>query len=376
MKIWHVGALPSHEKVNGLNYTIWSVAQQQARLGHQVSLVLEKRPKPPTASFAEKAGIKLLEIPVKQWNYDKNLLDRLLKSDTPQIVHLHSNFVPEQASLATRLTRQKIPYIVTPNAMSPQALRRGWLKKMLYSLLIEKRRFSKAAAVTAVTPAEGKAIQNYIPKYRGMIPYIPNPVNFEDFSNVKWKENIDAKQLVYLGRFDVLHKGIDILVEIARWLPLSIEVHLYGTPDARTSGWMKRIQSNLPPNVYFHAPVFGAEKAKILAEASMYIQTSRWEVFGVSIAEAMYLGLPCAIAETLNIAELLQEHDLGLVLSTNVEEAAKVIVQALAQPDRLRDWSKKAQAFAKDHFQAQTVALQYLTLYEKIANQNVDNFER
>lgn len=367
MKIIHTGVSASLQKVNGVTYVVWLLAQNQVSLGHHVSLLLNGKPGDLTKSFAEKKGINLLYIPWKNGMYDKKALNDFLESDIADLVHFHSIFFFKQASLSARLNRKKIPYIITPHAMSPEFLRKGWFKKWLYGLLIEKRRLSNAAAITAVTPGEQRFIQKYIPNYKGIISCIPNPVDFEKCSGT-WRGNTSNKKLVFLGRFDVFHKGIDILVEIARLLPPSIEVHLYGTIEAKTQDWLERIQANLPSNVYFHPPVFEAEKNKVLAEASMYIQTSRWEVFGVSIAEAMYLGLPCAIASTMNLAEIFTEYDLGLVLPTNIEAAAKLIVETLDQPDTLNHWSKQAHLYAKENFQIQKIANQYLKLYEEVLN--------
>ncbi|MBH8552207.1 glycosyltransferase family 4 protein [Nostocaceae cyanobacterium CENA357] len=366
MKILHIGASVSPEAVNGINYVVWSVARSQVILGHNVSILLNGKPINSTIDFAEKTGINLLYIPSKNGMYNKKALDNLLKSDTAEIFHFHSIFLFRQASLSAHLVRQKIPYIVTPHAITPEFLRRGWLKKWLYGWLIEKPRLLKASAITAVTPGEQRTIQDYVPNYKGVIYCITNPVKIEDFSDTTWSGNINSKKLVYLGRFDVFHKGIDILVELASLLTPDIEVHLYGRTDTKTSNWLKRIQANLPANIYFHPPVFKAEKNKVLTQASMYIQTSRWEVFGVSIAEAMYLGLPCAIMPTMNLAEIFQEHDLGLVLPTKLEEAAKLLIHTLNQPDVLHHWSKKAHLYAKENFQPQKIAIEYLRVYEEV----------
>ncbi|WGV26660.1 glycosyltransferase family 4 protein [Halotia branconii] len=366
MKILHIGASVSPQVVNGINYVVWSVAQSQVCLGHNVSILLNSKPPDSTKDFVKKAGINLLYIHSNHGIYNKQALENLLKYCVIDIVHFHSIFMLNQASLSAYLVKQKIPYIVTPHAINPEFLKRGWLKKWLYGWLIEKPRLLKASAITAVTLGEKRAIQNYVPNYKGMISCITNPVKFEDFSNIKWSGNTTKKKLVYLGRFDVFHKGIDILVELASLLTPNIEVHLYGKIDAKTSNWLKRIQNSLPANMYFHPPVFKAEKNKILSQASMYIQTSRWEVFGVSIAEAMYLGLPCAIMPTMNLAEIFKEHDLGLILPRNLEEAAKLLVHTLNQPDILHHWSKQAHLFAKENFQPQKVAIEYLKLYEEV----------
>jgi glycosyltransferase involved in cell wall biosynthesis len=124
------------------------------------------------------------------------------------------------------------------------------LKKSLYSWLLEKPRFYAAAAITAVTPAEEKVVRTFVPHYPGIVRCVSNPIELHDLEGQSWKGDIGAKRVVYLGRFDILHKGIDIMVDIARLLP-DVEFLLYGTKDRQTKGWLESLQSNLPANVHF-----------------------------------------------------------------------------------------------------------------------------
>jgi glycosyltransferase involved in cell wall biosynthesis len=239
------------------------------------------------------------------------------------------------------------------------------VKKSLYSWLIEKPRFSRAAAIAVVTPREADTIKAFVPNYKKPVRWVPNPMNVYDLAERTWEGNIQAKRLVYLGRFDVTHKGIDILANIARCLPLDIEIHLYGMKEQKTAHLMEPIERNMPSNMHLHKPVFGAEKAQVLAQASLYLQTSRWEVFGISVAEAMYSGVPCAIAQTMNLSDLFQEYDLGLVLPATPQAAADRITHALAQPEQLHRWSEQARAYVQEHFHPKTIALKYLELYSE-----------
>lgn len=365
MRIWHIGASPYPSKVDGLNSTVWLVAREQALMGHQVALLLSSRSDETALALAAQSGLELIEIPMSQWRYEPKLLKSLLCSMPPQIVHMHNVFLPNQATLAMNLAQKKIPYVITPHG--GLNFRRGRVKKVLYNLLVERFRFSAASAITVVTPKEAEPIHSLLPHYKGTVRWVANPVNTKDLESQSWKGNTEAKRLVYLGRFDVVQKGIDLVVDIARLLP-DIEVHLYGTADAKTKQWLESLHFALPPNVHFNDPVFGADKAKMLAEASLYIQTSRWEGFPISVAEAMHLGVPCAIVDRLSFAELFQQHDLGLILPSNAEGAASRLLKIFNQPSRLHYWSERARAFAQEQFQPRAVASGYLNLYKEILN--------
>ncbi|MGB3534300.1 MAG: glycosyltransferase family 4 protein [Microcoleaceae cyanobacterium] len=368
MKIWHVGANPSPEEINGVNNTIWPVAIEQCHQGDSVSLILERKPDKNGIKLSHKEGLQWIKIPARPWGYDCGSLKAALISEKPDVVHFHSIFIPKQALFARLLKQQNIPYVITPNAITPQLLKRGWLKKWIYSALIEKSYFRAASGIAVVTPPEQKALHSFLPGYSGIVHWIPNPINPSTLTEQQQQHQTHVKRIVYLGRFDVWQKGIDRLVEIGRLLP-EIELHLYGTKDRKTRRWLHRIQRTLPKNIYFHPPVFGTEKLKVLTEASLYIQMSRWEVFGISIAEAMMLGIPCAIANTINLAELFQSDDLGLVLSTNPSDAAQQLRQTLKQPKQLQKWSQQGQTYAQTYFHSAKIATQYLKLYQEVMKQ-------
>jgi glycosyltransferase involved in cell wall biosynthesis len=370
MKIWHVGSKNSPKRSSGITTTIWAVAKEQAKLGHQVTIIVEEYPpKPEELALAEQIGVELKYIPATRWQHDPKIMESLLQSSPPQIVNIHGSFLPILATCAMTLRRHKIPYVVTPNGMLN--FRRSRFKKILYSWLLEKQMVAAAKAITLVIPAEIDMIRAVVPRYRGITPYISNPVESDQLDALKktdWKVNPETKRLVYLGSFDVGRKGLDVLVEIARHLP-EAEFHLYGYQDRpELQSELDQLQSNLPPNVYFHGPVFDAEKVAILTSASLYIQTSRWEGFPVSIAEAMYLGIPCAISDMPNVGAFFREQDLGLVLPPDPQAAANRLQEVLNKPELQQHWAERGQVFAQENFQSRAVASKYLKVYEEVLN--------
>jgi glycosyltransferase involved in cell wall biosynthesis/peptidoglycan/xylan/chitin deacetylase (PgdA/CDA1 family) len=364
MKIWHVGAAPNPFRVDGVSRTVWLLSTEQARLGHEVSLILDGEPTPEAHEMAAAVGLKLHDLSSGAY---ANQVEELLGALRPDVVHMHSVFIPRQAVLGKVLRKAGVPYVITPHAgLAPQVLARGRVKKAVYSIVRERPRFMHAAAVALVTPAEEKAVRAFIPRYRGIVRWMPNPVEVSMLDPARWHGLAGQKRLVFLGRFDVLVKGIDILIEIARLLP-DVKVDLYGTEDLKTLDWLKKLKENLPPNVSFNDPIFGKDKAEILAGASIYIQPSRWEGFPVSVAECLYLGVPSSITESLDLAQLFRQHDLGLVLSLTPETAAQQLRVALRDGDRLREWSARGREFALAHFYPSAAAQKYINLYDEVA---------
>ncbi len=362
-----MGASSNPYRVDGVSRTVWLLSREQAKLGNDVSLLLDTPPDPDAVQIARDAGLKLIHIDSGLWAYPRKMRD-LLDRDPPQIVHMHSVFVVKQSALGLVLNEYGIPYIITPHGgLAPQVLRRGALKKAVYILLRERPRFMGSSALALVTPAEERAVRSFIPSYSKPMRWMPNPVEIEKLEPHPWQGVRQPRRLVYLGRFDVLVKGIDILIEIARLLP-DVAVDLYGTEDPKTLNWLNRLKQNLPPNVTFHNPIFGSEKAAMLSQASLYIQPSRWEGFPVSVAECMHLGVPAAIADTLDLAQLFYQHGLGLVLPLDAVRAAATIRAALDDEPRLNDWSQRGRRFAREHFHPTAVASNHLKLYQEVVD--------
>jgi len=365
MRIVHVGGHPSPNTVDGINAVVWTTAVEQLKLGHEVGLLLSEAPDREALALAERTGLELHHVPASTWRFDDSVSRALIQQTPADIVHFHSVFVPRQATLARRLRRWAIPYVITPHGgLMPQVLQRNWLKKSVYSALVEKPRFRHAAGIAYITPGGEPDIRNYVPDFKGPVRWVPNPVDVDGLQRHAWEPRPGRPYLLFLGRFDVYHKGLDRLAEIARRIP-EADFVLHGIEDAATLEHLNTIRAHRPSNLTINPPVFGAEKLALLSGATMYIQVSRWEALSISILEALALGTPTVIAESMSMAGMFREHDLGLVVSTAPERAAGQIRQALADRERLQAWSRRARDYARLHFTPESVARRVVGVYEE-----------
>jgi glycosyltransferase involved in cell wall biosynthesis len=158
------------------------------------------------------------------------------------------------------------------------------------------------------------------------------------------------------------------MVDIARRLP-EYRFDLYGYEGDKT------IVADLTPpdNVRLLPPVYGEDKARVLRDAALYLQTSRWEVFGISVAEAMMIGLPCAIAESMDLAQLFRDEDLGLVIPLDTASAAAEMRRALQNAALLERWSERARHYAYQHFLADHISQKYVAFYDRVISNHRRN---
>ncbi len=363
MRIWHSRAFWSPNKVDGVNSLIYSVAREQVELGHDVFLVIDNSPDEAAQRFARETGVRFLQLP-GGWLSQISKLSKALREGPPDIVHMHSVFIPHQAIFCRMLRSRSIPFVITPSGgLSPYILARSRWKKVPYCRFIERPRFHKAAGISVVTSRETDEVLSFVPGFERPIRCIPNAVELGPSEGYDWCPPTLPK-VTYLGRFDIVHKGLDLLLELARRSP-HIEFHLYGPDDQASRNVSGELAKSSSSNVSFHSPVYGAEKAKVLANSTLYIQMSRWEAFGISIAEAMYLGLPCAVASSAHISSLLDEHGLGLVLPPDLAAATEALHNAISDLAQLEMWSSKAKQFAHSNFHPRAVALGFVEFYQE-----------
>jgi glycosyltransferase involved in cell wall biosynthesis len=350
--------------LNGVNATIWLLAREQARLGHRVTLLLDEAPDETGRAFAAETGIELLPVPGGTWQFDPVPLAAALQRTAPHMVHMHSVFIPRQAMLAAELRRRRIPYIITPHGgLARVILKRNRVKKLIYSLWMERPRFRGAAAI-AVAAGEERDIHDFVRNLDMPMPVMPIPVDAEQLGSSRWSGDVQSRRFVFLGRFDVHVKGLDTLVKVASLMP-EARFDLYGSEDPKTLCRLRQIQRTQPPNVTFHSPVHGAAKTAVLCGASIYLQLSRAESFGISIAEAMFLGIPCAISNTINMAGVFRTHDLGMTLESDAPSIAATLRQALAAPANLQRWSQRCADYAARNYESTVAAGRYIRLYEQ-----------
>jgi outer membrane murein-binding lipoprotein Lpp len=131
--------------------------------------------------------------------------------------------------------------------------------------------------------------------------------------------------------------GADLLIPLGARVP--IDVWGIGTPALSEHDWAGvRARGDVP----------GPQLWQDVSRRRVFLHTARWTSLGLSLLEAMFLGMPVvAVASTM--APLVVPAEAGVV-SADVETLASALERFVSDPPAARAAGKAARDFAMAHF--------------------------
>jgi glycosyltransferase involved in cell wall biosynthesis len=208
---------------------------------------------------------------------------------------LHSAWVLHNVRAAALADDLGVPYLLAPRgAYDPMILARKRLLKMAWWAMFERPLVRGAAGLHLFFDAERPHADAL--GYRGALVIAPNGVDLPP--RALWKGRASG-YVLWLGRFDIEHKGLDLLVRALALLPSGRrpQLRLHGPDRGGQKGKLQRLARALgvADDIVIASPVYGDAKWRLLSDASAFAYPSRWEAFGNSPAEAAGIGVPTLV---------------------------------------------------------------------------------
>ena len=250
--------------------------------------------------------------------------------DGADLVVLHGGWDIRNTAAAAAARRAKVPYLVTPHgAYYPQVFerRKVFLKRAWWSLV--ERRYLRSARAAHLFFQEEAA---HLAERGAVLPLVIAPNGFVAPPGVTWRPS-EEPYLLWLGRYDPQHKGLDLLLEALSLVPASerIPVHLHGVDWHGKRSVVSAIarERGLQRSVTVEGPIYGDEKWQLMAGARGFLYPSRWDASPIAVVEAASIGVPTLVTP-FPVGSFLASRDAAIEAAPEPEALARGLRALLA----------------------------------------------
>jgi glycosyltransferase involved in cell wall biosynthesis len=264
--------------------------------------------------------VPAVRIPAPR-DLDPLLLAKLLRALDADIVHTHLVHADVYGGLAAKLRRTKL--VSTKHNDDP--FRAGAFRFVERALTADRVITISDALRRFTVERVGLPAAKVETIYYGLDE--PPPA---------WGENLpvsvpaDARILLSTSRL-TRQKGVDVAVRALAALPEDTVLVVLGEGPERAS--LESLARELGVAERVHLPGRVPDVAAWLRRATLYVQPSRWEGFGLAVLEAMVSGLPVIATRISSLPELVADGETGFLVPPDDSAAlAAAVERALAQP--------------------------------------------
>lgn len=279
----------------------------------------------------------------------------------PDLVVFEGLYFKEYLRLAKELRCGKIPYVIVPRgSMTHQAMHNHSRWKKFFAHLLYFNSFIRHAwRIQYLTQQEAtdSTRQFHTPYF-----IVPNGVTMPAVRKETFSD--DGIRAVFIGRLDMYHKGLDVLLDAVRETAEELRkanftLSVYGPKRYDYQQIADEIdKQGLSDFISLKGEVSGKEKERALLCSDLFVMTSRFEGHPMGLIEALAYGLPCLVTPGTNMAEEIGEADAGWTCEGETAAIKSCLLQAVRERRAFAtkghnarllaqryDWDKLAQDF-------------------------------
>jgi glycosyltransferase involved in cell wall biosynthesis len=317
------------------------------------------------------------QLRIREFHADREdfqTMPELRPDGSRKVFHFHG-LSPWSDEIAKNLKTMAIPYVFTSHGhLHYRGLVHG-LKKLVYLNLVNAF-MRNAAGLHFLTQRERDRSRFILPFWHKKILVQPNLTQLPDRDGIKAVARellgIPAKAFVfaYLGRLDVKHKGLDLLVEAFAGLAGADQVHLLLIGPDFNSGRAQLEQLarklNCEKQVHFTGSKVGVAKWEFLKAADAFISPSRWEAFSIAMAEAIGFGLPTIVSDGINCASEMAAGRAAIVSRLSQTALAAAMSRLMTDPALCRSLSESGRRWVRETCSFSSAGPRFAAFYESL----------
>ncbi len=267
---------------------------------------------------------------------------------TFDIIHLQDFRNFQNIAVHYYAKKYGIPYIVQARGSVETFFQKGRLKRV-FDIFWGYRILKDASRLIALTTMEAQQYKN-MGIAESKIEIVPNGINLSEFENLPQKGefrrkhglNDDQKIILYLGRI-YKQKGLDLLGKAFADLSKEIDnvrLVIAGPDDGYLSTLRKLINVlGIEDKVLYTGPLYQRDKLEAYVDADIYVLPSTYEIFGVTVLEALACGTPVIVTERCGVAYWINE--AVCVIQYDEEQLRGALAKVLVNEEYTRQFKNK-----------------------------------
>lgn len=269
----------------------------------------------------------------------------------PDLVVFEGMYKYLSIKMTYSILKSKIPYTIVPRCeLTEKAQKQKKLKKYIFNKLFFYNFAKKATFIHYLTEEERKESGE---KWNNKTLVIPNGVHIKEKKEQFFLDGING---TYIGRLDMYHKGLDIMLDAIKenkdlMRCRNCTITLYGPDQNNTLNKIIELisQYEIDDIVNIRGAVFGDEKERVLLESDFFIMTSRFEGHPMGLIEALSYGIPCFVTRGTNMYKDIAEAKAGWTAENDIQDVSKRLQDMLLNSDDFKEKSENAFLLAKKY---------------------------
>lgn len=332
--------------IGGVETHVKEISERLAKRGFDVEVLTTD----PTGKLPRDEMINDIEVrrfrswaPSEAYYFSRSLERYLMRSsDDYDTVHVHNYHALPALYAAQAKDRNKL--ILTPHYHgSGHTFLRSSLH-MLYRF-IGKKIFEKPEKIVCVSNYERNLILNRFRVDENKVVLIPNGINLEEFKDLK-RTHKDNRVILYVGRLEK-YKGVHSLIKALPKLDDDIVLEIVGKGPYKKSLVSLISRLGVESRVRFFQDLPRNELVQKYVDADLYVLLSRYEAYGICVAEALACRTPCIVANTSALTEWVDnENCFGINNPISLDELVNLLNNVIGRSVnglRLPDWDEVAE---------------------------------
>lgn len=295
-------------------------------------------------------------------------LNRLLKQIQPDVIHLH------RSDIASILNPQFLPKTcVTLHDLPKGEIKPQNILKLLWNKILRKPKpYSNMTYINHIPYifSISRSVKEELEKqYNIESSVIYNGIETKQFRTKESDIHNTPLRIVMVSRLEHDKKGQDLLIKAASQLQGKVTVDFIGTGSSLE--YLKQLvhQLHCEESVKFLGKQDQRYISSHLADYDLFVQPSRWEGFGLTVAEALAAQIPVLASEGQGPAEVICGNKYGWIFENgNVEDLTHKIEYILNHYHEAIEKAKLGKDYVYENFDIHSTANAYLNAYKSIIN--------